>query len=441
LIGHQESGKLPLMKKRFIFDRTTAHPQRVLLVCAMVAAFGVFLAFHEWRATPAPEPAQIPQTPSAETSAGTSSARTTDLDAELERIFAEIGAFRLDHALQLTESLIQAYPNFRLAYLIKGDLLLARVQPLDAFGAASNAPPERVADLREEALVRLQAYRHRPSGDRVPRYLLEMRADQRHAIVVDVRMSRLYLYRNDAGFPRLVTDYYVTQGKLGAQKRVEGDKRTPIGVYHITAYLPRERLADMYGNGAFPIDYPNEWDRREGRGGSGIWLHGTPPDTFSRPPKASDGCVVLANPDFDSLGENVQIGLTPVIISDAIEWRAPEEWQAERAEVRRAIEAWRADWESRDIERYLAHYSRNFRADRQDLAAYAVQKRRVNRGKTWIRVKLDKLSAFRNPGSADLVVVTFEQTYESNNLNNTMRKRQYWLKEDGAWKIAYEGGA
>ncbi len=45
--------------------------------------------------------------------------------------------------------------------------------------------------------------------------------------------------------------------------------------------------------------------------GHGIWLHGTPSDTFSRPPKASDGCVVLANTDLDALAKNLQIGTDP----------------------------------------------------------------------------------------------------------------------------------
>ena len=46
---------------------------------------------------------------------------------------------------------------------------------------------------------------------------------------------------------------------------------------------------------------------------------------------------------------------------------------------------------------------------------------------------------FRNPGREEYVVTTFDQEYKSNNLNNTMRKRQYWIKEDGRWKIIYEG--
>lgn len=45
-----------------------------------------------------------------------------------------------------------------------------------------------------------------------------------------------------------------------------------------------------------------------GRNGYGIWLHGTPSDTFSRPPRTSDGCVVLANTDLDEIARRLQVG-------------------------------------------------------------------------------------------------------------------------------------
>ena len=35
-------------------------------------------------------------------------------------------------------------------------------------------------------------------------------------------------------------------------------------------------LGMIGGDGAFPLNYPNEWDRRLNKTGSGIWLHGTP---------------------------------------------------------------------------------------------------------------------------------------------------------------------
>ncbi len=365
-------------------------------------------------------------------------------EPQLAKIFREIEANRLDSALQQTESLLRQYPNFRLGHLIKGDLLLARSQAIQHFGAMSGAPSERVADLRSEAIARIKGYREKPPANFVPRYLLQMPPDQKYAIVVDTQKSRLYVYENDTasgGRPRFVADYYVSQGKLGADKLAEGDKKTPIGVYHVTSSLPRQKLADLYGSGAFPISYPNEWDRRQGRNGSGIWLHGTPSDTFSRPPKASDGCVVLANQDLDAVAKNLQVGLTPVIISSSVEWLSFDDWAKERSELNKTIESWRTDWESRDTERYLKHYSKRFSSHNENYEQFAAHKRQVNAGKEWIKLKTDNLSVFRNPGKDDVVVVTFDQDYRSNNLSNVMKKRQYWLREDGKWKIIYEGAA
>jgi len=362
----------------------------------------------------------------------------------LARIFTEIEANRLGNALQLTEALLRQYPNYRLANLIKGDLLLAKAQPIQTFGALSDAPADKVADLRAEALVRLKAYREKPPADFVPRYLLQMPPGQRYAIVVDTQRSRLYLYENDRshdGRPRFVADYYVTHGKLGADKLAEGDKKTPIGVYHVTANLPKQKLADLYGSGAFPLNYPNEWDKRQGRSGSGIWLHGTPSDTFARPPRASDGCVVLTNQDLDVVAKNLQVGQTPVIISPTVEWLSLDDWTKERNELNNAIESWRADWESRDTGRYLSHYSKRFKAGEQNFDEFAAQKKQVNASKQWIKLKVNNLSVFRNPGKEEVVVVTFDQDYRSNNLDNQMKKRQYWLREDGKWKIIYEGSA
>jgi murein L,D-transpeptidase YafK len=367
----------------------------------------------------------------------------------LARIFEQIEQHRLGLAMEQAEALVKAYPNFRLGHLIKGDLLLARGRPLAAFGGGkenATAPgadkvADRVADLREEAVARLMAYRAKPPTDYVPRYLMQMQAEQKHAIVVDTQKSRLYLYQNDNGTPRFMADYYITQGKLGAEKFREGDKKTPIGVYHVTSSLPRQKLTDFYGSGAFPINYPNEWDKRQGRNGHGIWLHGTPSDTFSRPPKASDGCVVLANQDLDALAKSLQVGLTPVIISDKIEWLSLDDWQSERSALLSMIEEWRQDWESRDLDRYARHYSPRFNADGQNYVSWIEQKRRVNAGKSWIKVATGNISMFRNPGKEEHVVVTFEQDYRSSNLSNQMTKRQYWIKEAGRWKIVHEGTA
>ena len=139
-------------------------------------------------------------------------------------------------------------------------------------------------------------------------------------MVVDTSKSTLYLYENVNGEPRYVSDFYISVGKKGADKVSEGDQKTPLGVYFVNGHLTKDKLTDFYGPNAYPLSYPNEWDKREGHDGHGIWLHGTPSDTFSRPPRASNGCVVLANNDLNLLGSRLQIGITPVIISDKIDW-------------------------------------------------------------------------------------------------------------------------
>jgi hypothetical protein len=48
------------------------------------------------------------------------------------------------------------------------------------------------------------------------------------------------------------------------------------------------------------------------------------------------------------------------------------------------------------------------------------------------------VSVLRSPGKQDLMVVTFRQDYRSSSFDQRSRKRQYWVMEDGRWKIAYE---
>ncbi len=374
--------------------------------------------------------------------AGTSALAGPTPEDRLSEVFQAIEANRLDEAMKRVDALIGEHPNFRLAHLVRGDLLLARARPLETFGnVTKNVPPEKIDGLRAEALARLRALRQRPAEDRVPRQVLQLHAEQKHAFLVDSKRSRLYVFANAEGRPRLVAVFYVTLGKNGVDKTREGDQKTPLGVYHVTANLPRKKLTDFYGSGAFPINYPNEWDRRMGRNGYGIWLHGVPSDVYSRPPRASDGCIVLANPDLDAVARYVQVGTTPVIIADEVEWADAGSVEADRSSLAAAIEQWRADWQSRDTEKYLEHYASGFVSGRQNRAAWSAHKRAVNGGKRWIKVGLSRVSMLRYPRERDFVVVTFEQDYRSDGLSNVMRKRQYWIKEGARWKILYEGAA
>ncbi|MBK5104955.1 MAG: L,D-transpeptidase family protein [Burkholderiales bacterium] len=359
-------------------------------------------------------------------------------EARFERVLQQMTSGKLPAALAEMDRLAALYPNWRLAHLVHGDLLRARAAPIAGFGNSANASGARLEDLRAEALARLRAVRDPAPPGGIPRYLVQFDRGQKNAIVVDAGRSRVYVYENAGGTPRLVEDFYSTLGRNGIDKLRQGDRKTPLGVYHVTARIPGSKLPELYGWGAFPISYPNEWDRMAGRTGNGIWVHGVPSDTYARAPRASDGCVALANADIAELAKRVQVGVTPVIITDQIEWTTLEALRDERKAFMDQLEAWRRDWESLDAGRYLGHYARAFRSEGMDIGAWSAHKRRVNASKRWIKVSLENVSLLRSPGQKALMVATFDQDYSSSNLAQKTRKRQYWTMEGGQWRIVHE---
>ncbi|NDI86616.1 L,D-transpeptidase family protein [Undibacterium crateris] len=346
---------------------------------------------------------------------------------------------QLSIAQQKIDELVAAYPHFQLAHLIRGDLLLMHTRPLQGFGSAANSQPEKLKELRDEAAARIRAYQQRPAPEAIPKVLIQLKEDQKQALVVDAKRSRLYVYDNQSGLPKLVSDHYISQGKFGINKFKEGDQKTPIGVYYITSRLSGSKLPDFYGPGALPLNYPNEWDKVNGRGGSGIWLHGMPSANFSRPPLASDGCVVLTNPDFLRIAATIDIGRTPVIISDQLEFISAQQWQQERHSANKLLEDWRLDLESQNVNRIFANYSRNFKsAQSEDLNAWFTKQRPSWEGWTAPIVRLKDITHFRYPGKDEILVSTFTMELSSGKSKMSSRKRQYWIKESNKWRIIYE---
>jgi murein L,D-transpeptidase YafK len=364
-------------------------------------------------------------------------ARKTNPEELLNDIYKELSQNDLDAAQRKADALVEAYPSFRLGHLVRGDILLMHTRPVAMLGAAVPAGADaRLADLRREAAVRLQA--GRPAQALLPRALLQMRKDQRHALIVDARHSRLYLYENRNDGLHLVQDFYVSQGKLGINKLKEGDMRTPVGVYYLVGRLAGVKLPDMYGKGALPLDYPNDWDKVNGRSGSGIWLHGTPPETFSRPPLSTDGCVVVSNDDLNFLTRMVDIGKTPILIGDQVEFVSKEQFDQDLRQAAALVENWRRDVENRDDVSLKALYSPKFRSAADEGIDLWLDKNRYLPGVKKISVTVSDPSYFRQPSLEEVIVTNFTQQIVIGKFRHAVRKKQYWAKEGKAWKIVAE---
>ena len=367
--------------------------------------------------------------------------RDGQAEARLVEIYKLIGQAKTRPALAMAEKLVAEHPNFQLAQLVYGDLLTAQQRPVRVVGnmadtlAQANAP--QLAELRQESLLRLQALQAKPLPGAVPAQFLSLSTKNKHAIAIDTTRARLYLFENTAEGLKLLGDYYISVGKSGIEKTIEGDLRTPLGVYFVTSNLNPKSLKDFYGSGALPINYPNQLDIKRGKTGGGIWLHGTPRNQFARAPRATDGCVVLANPDLERIIRTVQIRSTPVVIAQNIKWVAPQSLTQDGVAFEGVLKAWLEDKSSGDMTRLLRWYTPEFTSNGKSLAEWtpilqAEVKKTEGRG-----VQLKDVSYLRWTDSAETMVVTFAELKRGS--VSGVIKRQYWSRNGSQWKIFFEG--
>jgi murein L,D-transpeptidase YafK len=109
-------------------------------------------------------------------------------------------------------------------------------------------------------------------------------------IVVDKIKKTITLYKNNDK----ILKFDVVVGKYKGDKIKEGDKKTPSGAYLLVSKLSKDTfLSEFYGDYAFVLDYPSEYDIANNKTGYGIWLHG-----WAKRKKRNHfslGCVVLKN--------------------------------------------------------------------------------------------------------------------------------------------------
>jgi len=265
-----------------------------------------------------------------------------------------------------------------------------------------------------------------------------------NVFMVDKARSRLFVFaRGEDGKLTRIADEYVVTGSEVGDKTSEGDGRTPNGIYRFVKKLQGSALEARYGPVAFPIDYPNELDQLHQKNGHGIWLHGYPVDVQRRPPQDTRGCFSLPNPRLMAMAEHIELGKSWVIVGRNFKFGQDEQQQQLQQSVSAALEAWREDWMKLDADAYLSHYHPAFRSGKRDLAAWKSYKKRVNAGKTFIKVDFENLSLIHDPNAwpeGEVAVAEFDQNYSSSNFSDHGRKRLYLARSsaDVPWQILLE---
>ncbi|MDA9210858.1 L,D-transpeptidase family protein [Methylophilaceae bacterium] len=377
------------------------------------------------------------------TSLATDIVKIETVESLLIKALELISNGQLDQANNIIDELIVLAPNFKLAHLIRGDILTAYSMSINSFGgSAIEINSNKVQELKKEAQQRIKGYLI-SNKNILPKFnILPNKADK-YLIYVDMDSSRLYIFENNNGKYSYLSDHYVSIGKNGYGKRFEGDKKTPFGTYFIQKKIQRQ-LTDFYGEGAYPLNYPNKFDKINKYTGSGIWIHGTPKSTYSRPPEASDGCVVLSNKDLVKLENILKTVGTPIILSNLsitqLSQRSEELIKEDQIKILDSIQNWKQSWSSKNYEDYLNFYSINAKYNNLSYKKWTFLKKNVFIKSKNIKISINNIAIYEYPSLKDqLRLVIFNQDYRSNLITNKTKKQQIWKKKGMKWKIIYEG--
>jgi len=368
------------------------------------------------------------------------------------RLFTTIGGDGVatrDHRVRFLAALLARRARAR---TVTADLVPTARPAMD--GARETSPPTKAVRTRSRRPV-VEA-RYRPPGrspqpvaaapaaavgagnhgGRVPAAILRLPPGAPDVLLVDKSAHRLYRFRGTAHGPVAVANVGCVVGKRPGRKARRGDLRTPEGVYFLERHLDGRRLPPLYGDMAYPTDYPNSFDRLDGRGGGGIWLHGTDDPGRLATPDDSRGCVVVTNDDLDRLAASIRTRRTPMVVVPAITWLSPEEARARADEITAWLDGWRRDWQRGSWDRYRGRYADAFfRLGHTTAPRWLARKRAFLAAEGERRIEVREITLLAAAGQQ---VAIFDQGYRSLRHHDRGVKRVYLTGAGDGYRIVAE---
>lgn len=278
------------------------------------------------------------------------------------------------------------------------------------------------------------------AAERVPAWLIRLPDSTTTVFIAETAAAAFHRFDRAGDGVKKVHEDYMSIGLGGVGKERTGDQRTPLGIYFVTEQLDTARMHEKYGVTAFPLDYPNAWDRRRGRSGDGIWVHGVDARGGKRPPRDTDGCIALPNADLLELEASFTANVTPVLIGTQLEWSDPDAVLKTRHALEQAVRRWADALEQGDMYAYLDAYDAEFEhwgMNKDEWAAFSL-KTVARRPITSVRVS--DLLILGDPAEEGLYLSRFRlEVGEGEARNVKTMRRMYWRRsESGAFRIVAE---
>jgi murein L,D-transpeptidase YafK len=248
-----------------------------------------------------------------------------------------------------------------------------------------------------------------PTADKIPDSIVSLTSG--YIIVVDKQYQKLYVFHKDGTFSKIFETSCST-GKNQGSKQVVGDAKTPNGIFFITKVLQNPGPPEIYGSIAFPLDYPTISDKRAGKNGGNIWIHGTAKTLL---PTQSNGCVVLHDNDIKRLAGFIFLNRTPVIISESLTWIPQNSIPPSKSELEKILMSWHRAFVENDIKTIDALYinGSEIKGKRRDELNKKIRYlKKINKH---FALQPRDISIFQVDNNA---VITFDQIFSVNNNNS-----------------------
>ena len=248
--------------------------------------------------------------------------------------------------------------------------------------------------------------------------------------VVDKRNQLLYLIRKENRLQILKTVPCSTGAKQG-DKLVEGDERTPEGIYFLTKKIIKLPNFELYGDIAYRTNYPNPIDKLFGKNGYGIWLHGRGKKLV---PFDTKGCVAVASSNLKELKSYIQEDLTPLLIAEHIIFKLKDKSTLEEIKLlREKIEKWQWAWKDKSPF-FFEFYDQHLFAKTSHKPFKHFVETKIHYFSTykWIDIYIPEIFILKGPY---YFVSYFYQYFRSPNFSSQGLKRLYWMKIKDEFKI------
>ena len=226
----------------------------------------------------------------------------------------------------------------------------------------------------------------------------------------------------------------VLVGEKNGDKKKEGDLKTPTGVYEITKRLTK--IDSFYGPLALTTNYPNIYDKMQGKTGHGIWIHGLPQKEQRE--EFTKGCIALDNTKIKKLDNSINIDNSVLLISQN---RFNKTSKKEMSIVLSNIFKWKNAWKNSNIKEYLSFYNKDFqKADGQNLKKFKKHKTKIFKKGERKTINFSNINIIPYPNESNkkLFKIVMDEYYKTRNYKFEGKKKLYIQIDNDSFSILTE---